>query len=57
MIHPDPCNIIPVRYELSLPAPDDGRIAAVDSDPAIIINQHLPDAVRIHNQQCQTVLP
>ena len=57
MIHPDSGNVVPVRYELALPAADDRCIASVDPHAAIIVNQHLPHIIRLHNKQRQTVLP
>ena len=57
MVHPYSGDIISVRNKLAHALSDDRGIGTVHTYTAVIGYQHIPDARRLHNQQCQAVLP
>ena len=57
MIHPHTGNMIPVRNKLPLRISDNCGIGSVHPDTAVIVDDHLPDCGRVHEKQCQTILP
>ena len=57
MVHPDSCDAVPVSDEFAALAANDGRIGAVASYAAEVIDEHAPDVRRVHDYQRQTVLP
>ena len=51
MIHPDAGNAVSVRKEITVPVSDDGSIGSIDSDAAVIFDNHFADILGIHQKQ------
>ena len=57
MVHPDSRDAVTVSDELAALAADDGRICAVASDAAEVIDEHAPYVRRVHDNEREAVLP
>ena len=57
MIHPYTGNMISICNKFSRLRSDNRCIGSIYTDTAIIINEHPAYTIRVHHQQCQTVLP
>ena len=57
MIHPHTGNVIPVCNKFTLTASDNCGICPINTNPTIIIYDHLSYIRRLHDQKRKTILP